>query len=330
MNILIFGGTKFVGRHITDAALMHGHAVTLFNRGMTNADLFAGVEKIHANREGGLAALHGRRWDAVIDVNGYLPRLVGAAARALADCVPHYIYISTISVYADFQPRNQDELAPVAQLADPTTETIDNETYGGLKAQCEAEVTATFPDRATLLRLGYVVGPHDSTDRWTSWMRRLERGGKMLAPGDGTTPVQLIDARDVAAFTLRTAETPLMGTFNVTGPAAPLTWAAMLETARQVTHANTELIWVDDAFLTEHDVMEHLPMYPPPEIHGIMTANISKARRAGLEYTPLTETVRDTLAWDAEHGTPRLGLTPEREQELLQQWEQEKNANATL
>ncbi len=320
MKILIFGGTQFVGRHLTDAALVRGHTVTLFNRGITNPDLFPEVEKIHANRDGGLRALHGRRWDAVMDVNGYLPRIVGETARALTEQVGLYLFISTLSVYADFSRPGMNEAAPLATLKDPTTETIDGETYGGLKVLCEQAVETHFPNRSIILRLGYVVGPHDPTDRWTSWMRRVARGGEMLAPGDPDAPIQFIDGRDVARFAVRLLENQAQGVFVTTGPAERLTWAEMLTTARQVTGADTTFTWVSEPFLLEHKVEDELPMWSSSAERGAGTFDNRQAKQAGLEFLPLTATTRDTLAWDAEEGRPKAGLKPEREAELLRLW----------
>lgn len=321
MNLLILGGTQFVGRHITAEALARAHRVTLFNRGMTNADLFPDAERLYGNRDGGLEPLRGRSWDAVIDVNGYLPRLVAASAHLLADHVARYVYISTLSVYADFAGSGQDEDAPLATLQDPAIEDITGETYGALKALCEQAVKEAFPGRGAILRLGYVVGPYDHTDRLTSWLRRAARGGEMLVPAGLDAPVQFIDARDVAAFALDLVERQATGVYNVTGPAQALTWRGLLEQAKAVSGADTRFIPADNGFMEEHGVDEgELPMYPPEGAHGLMAFDNRRALAAGLTFRPLADTIRDTLAWDRAEGTPRAGLTPERETQLLRLW----------
>ena len=326
MNLLIFGGTKFVGRHITGEALARGHRVTLFNRGKTNADLFPDAEKISGDRDGGLDALRGRTWDAAIDVNGYLPRLVNASAQMLKDAVAQYIYISTLSVYADFSKHGQNEDAPVAELNDPTTEVIDNETYGALKALCENAVLEHFPNRAALLRLGYVVGPHDHTDRWTYWVRRAARGGEMLVPGTSGLPVQFIDARDVAAFTLHVTEQHITGIFNTCGPALPMTWDEVYHEAKRARAADTTFTFVDETFLEQQQLDPNaLPMFATSAEGGIFTFDNTRGITHGLQFRPLAQTVRDTLDWDTQHGTPHAGLTTEQEQELLQKWHAHQN-----
>ncbi|HZQ05300.1 MAG TPA: SDR family oxidoreductase [Anaerolineae bacterium] len=321
MKILILGGTRFVGRHITDAALARGHTVTLFNRGRTNADLFSDVETLYGDRDGGLDVLCGRRWDAVIDVNGYLPRLVRASAELLKNEVERYVFISTISVFADFTTPGQTENAPLATLDDPNTETITGETYGGLKALCEQVVQQIFNGRALIIRPGYVVGPYDHTDRWTAWMRRVARGGEMLAPGEPSDPTQFIDARDLAAFTCNLVEQKATGIYNVTGPAQRLTWGELFDEAKRVSGSDVRFTWVNREFLEAHGVdYDELPLVLPKEYLGGMMLDVTKAISAGLRFRPLERTIRDTLAWDAAENMPRLGLSLEREAELLREW----------
>lgn len=321
MNLLILGGTKFVGRHITAACLMRGHHVTLFNRGRTNADLFPDAERLNGDRDGGLDVLQDRTWDAVIDVNGYFPRIVTASAQLLANAADRYVYISTLSVYADFSTFGQTEDAPLAQLADPTTEVIDGATYGGLKSLCEQAVTAAFPERALIPRLGYVVGPYDPLDRWTSWLRHISRGGEMLAPGSPEAPIQFIDARDVAAFVVDMVERRALGIYNTTGFNAPLTWGEAFEKTRLVTGADTTLVWVNEDFLKTQSLQEgDLPMFAFAEDAGVFGFNNHKAISAGLHFRAIGETITDTLLWDVSGGTRRSGLKPERERELLSGW----------
>jgi 2'-hydroxyisoflavone reductase len=327
MNLLVLGGTRFVGRHIVERALGRGHSVTLFNRGRSGPDLFPAAETIVGDRTADLTPLRGRRWDAVIDVNGYVPRHVRNAAELLADAVDRYLFISTISVYAILDVPNQNEDAPLGTLADPHTEEITDETYGPLKVSCEQAVEATLPGRTTIIRPGYVVGPHDPTDRFTSWVRRISQGGEMLAPGEPDAPTQFIDGRDLADFTLRLTEAGQTGIYNATGPAIPLTWGETFATARQAIGAATTFTWVSEEFLATQTIGDNeLPMWAPAAYQGLMAMNIDRGRAAGLTFRPLVETVIDTLAWDRQAGTPKAGLAPEREAELLKAWREWQNA----
>lgn len=328
MNLLILGGTKFVGRHITAHALMRGHHVTLFNRGQSNAHLFPEAEKIHGNRDGGLDALFAdgaRAWDAVIDVNGYLPRIVNETAERLGDSVARYVFISTLSVYANFSTFGQDENAPLAKLANTETEVIDGDTYGGLKVMCEQAVQRAFPGGALILRPGYVVGPHDHTDRMTSWWRRITRVGEMMAPGKPEAPLQFIDARDLAAFVVDMTERHATGVYNTNGLSAPLTWGECFEQARALTGTDTAFTWVSEEFLRAQGLDDgSLPIFAFSEDAGIFGFNNHRAMAAGLHFRPIVETIRDTLLWDATEGGHKLGLAGEREQELLRAWSQQE------
>lgn len=321
MNLLILGGTKFVGRHITSTALMRGHHVTLFNRGQTNVNLFSDAEKISGNRDGGLDALRGRKWDAVIDVNGYLPRVVGASAELLRDAAERYVFISTLSVFKEFSTQGQNEDSPLATLQDETTEAIDGETYGGLKVLCERAVQNAFPERALILRPGYVVGPYDHTDRMTAWWRRITRGGEMLAPGSPDAPLQFIDGRDLAAFAIDMVERHAVGIYNTHGLSSHLTWGECFDKVQLVTGTDTTFTWVGEEFLKQQNFGEgDLPMVAFSEDVGIFTFNNHKAVAAGLHFRPMAETIRDTLLWDASEGVHKLGLNAERETELLRAW----------
>lgn len=320
MKILVFGGTRFVGRHIVEALFAGGHAVTLFNRGKTNPKLFPAAEKLIGDRDGGLDVLEGSHWDAAIDVNGYIPRLVEDSSRSLANMVERYIFISTISVYANFFPL-QAEDAPLDSIEDPNTEEITADTYGPLKATCEQVAEASMPNRVLILRPGHVAGPHDYTDRFTYWVRSICRGGEMLAPGDPDLPIQFIDARDLAAFTVRMAEEKSADTYNVTGPKSPTTWTRVFEEAKSICSSNCTFTWVSEAFLEEHQVTGlELPLWTRSEDRGIMQVNCEKAQSAGLIYRPLSETIVDTFEWDKAHSEPRAGLSPSREAELLEAW----------
>lgn len=321
MKLLILGGTKFVGRHITCTALLRGHTVTLFNRGQTNSNLFPGVEKISGNRDGGLEPLRGRTWDAVLDVNGYLPRLVRASAELLQDAVERYLYISTLSVFADFSKQGQTEDAPIAKIADPTTEVIDGDTYGALKALCEQAVESVMPGRTLILRPGYVVGPYDHTDRMTCWWRRVAQGGEMLLPGHPDSPLQLVDGRDLAAFAIDMTERRATGVYNAHGFAGRTSWGECFDKALRITGADTEFTWVDESFLRAQLVNESdLPIFAFSNEIGIFTFDNHQARAAGMTFRPIAETIRDTLLWDAAEGQNRIGMNAVREAELLRVW----------
>lgn len=326
MKLLVIGGTRFLGRHFVEAALRAGHAVTLFNRGRTAPGLFPGVETVTGDRDGGLGALAGRSWDAVFDPSGYVPRIVRASASALAGRAGFYAFVSSISAYAAPMTPGADESAPLATLADPAVEEITGETYGGLKAACEREVARVFGERALLVRPGLIVGPHDTTDRFPYWPRRLARGGEVLGPGSPEQPVQVIDARDLAAWLLAMVERGAGGTFNATGPAEPVTLGGLLERAALALGTPSRVTWVDEAFLLARGVVPwtELPLWVPREDAGLDEVSIARAVAAGLSFRPLAETVRDTLAWDlARPDAVRAAspaLRPEREAELLREW----------
>jgi 2'-hydroxyisoflavone reductase len=322
LRLLVLGGTKFLGRAIVDAALARAHEVTLFNRGQTNPELFPDVEKLRGERDGDLSALEGRAWDAVIDPSGYVPRVVRASAEFLAGAAEHYTFVSSISVYDSYRQVNFDETAPLEELADPTTENVD-EAYGGLKALCERVVEDVFPGAALVVRAGLIVGPHDPTGRFTYWPHRLARGGEVLAPQPPERQVQFVDVRDLADWIVRMAEVRTAGAFNAVGPVPTMTMGGLLEACRSVTGGESEIVWVDEAFLLEHEVgswME-LPLWLPeaePDYARMMEADVSKATAVGLTFRPVADTIRATL--DQAELTDAAGLAPEREAELLAAW----------
>ena len=314
MKVLVFGGTKFLGRGVVDAALSGGHDVTLFNRGQTNPDLYPEVEQIHGDLKEDLSALGGRTWDAAIDLDPtQLPRFTRRRAETVD--VGHYVFVSTISVYSDTS-QSIDESSPLFDPPDPEPDTFDAEQYGGLKVGSERVIQDVFGGRAAIARAGLIVGPHDPTDRFTYWPRRLAQGGTVLAPGDPSQGVQLIDARDLGVFLVHLAEQRTSGVFNATGPAEPLTLGETLERIG----GDAELVWMDDQTLLDAGVgpwME-LPLWlPGDEYAGLLHADISRALAAGLTFRPLEETARDTLAWSLEAGEQRPTLSRERERELL-------------
>jgi len=325
MKLLILGGTRFLGRALVETAVAGNHQVTLFNRGQSNPDLYPEIEQIHGDRDGGLGALNGRRWDAAVDTCGYVPRVVGDSARLLADAVGHYTFISTISVYADPSLHNMDENAPLGTLEDETVEEIDGGSYGPLKVLCENVVTEAMNGRALHVRSGLLVGPHDPTDRFTYWPERVARGGTVLAPGAPDAPVQFIDVRDLAAWTIKATEAQLHGAYNITGPAFKLSMHAVLETAKAAMQSDAEFIWVDDDFLLANEVGAYteMPLWVPSDSAGFGTVNINKGLAAGLSFRPLADTIRDTFAWSQTRPAAykwRGGLTAERETELLNAW----------
>lgn len=325
MKILIVGGTQFVGRHLAEAALARGHELTLFNRGRTSAGLFPNAEHLVGDRDGdGLNILKGRTWDAVIDTCGYVPRVVKQSAELLAETVFRYVFISTISVYADFKTPGQDETAPLGVLQDAQTEEVTGETYGPLKVECERAVEEAFPGRALTIRPGFIVGPYDPTDRFTYWPRRVAASGDVLAPGAPGQLLQVIDARDLAEWTFSLVEREETGVYNATGPDHSLTLGTVLEICRTVSGSHARLRWVPDAFLKENDADSTLllPFYIPAssDMAGLMTASITKAVAQGLTFRPLAKTVQDTLAWDKTRPADvplKVGLSSEQERELL-------------
>jgi 2'-hydroxyisoflavone reductase len=324
VQVLVLGGTRFVGRHIVEAALAAGHEPTVFHRGQTGADLFPNVEHVHGDRDGDLSALEGRAWDAAIDVSGYLPRLVRASARLLAGAVGHATFVSSVSVFADEQAMGQDETAPLLELEDPETEDVEAH-YGGLKVRCEHEMEAAFPGRALIVRPGLVAGPHDPTDRFTYWVRRVARGGRVLAPDAPDVRIQLIDARDLGRWIVEMAERQATGTYVATGPASPLTLGEVMTACRRVSGSDATFTWLPQDFLLEAGVQpwSEVPLWLPAPDNGLLWMDVRKAIAAGLTFRPLEETVRDTLAWDSEVPDRPLGagLPADREAVLLSAWE---------
>ena len=323
MDLLILGGTRFLGRHLVEAALGDDHRVTLFNRGLSGPDLFPEVETIRGDRDGDLSALRGRRWDAVIDTCGYVPRVVRASAGLLAEAVGHYTFVSSISVYPDDMGPGADEGAPVVELEDPTVEEVTGDTYGGLKALCERVVEEEMPGRALNVRPGLISGPHDPTDRFTYWPRRVAAGGEVLAPDRPERRVQFIDVRDLAGWMVKMSAEQQTGTYNATGPAYEMQMGNLLEECEAVG-GGARIVWVSEEFLEEKGVepFTEMPLWVPREYAGMLEVDCGKAIAAGLAFRPVSGTIRDVLEWDSERLEPDLaaGLKPEREQELLSAW----------
>lgn len=332
MKVLVLGGTRFLGRHLVAALLARHHEVTLFNRGRSAPGLFAQVEQLRGDRAdgaAGLAALAGRRWDAVIDTCGYVPRVVRASCEALRAAADSYVFISSISVYADFSAAELTEEAPLATLDDPATEDVMAH-YGALKAACEREVEAAFGERAFLVRPGLIVGPFDPTGRFTYWPQRIAAGGEVLAPGDRQAPLQFIDVRDLAEWIVRALTRGPAGAYNATGPAMPLAFGEFLAACQATLVPPPAVVtWCSERFLLEQGVAPWtgLPLWVPAAEAGIHRVSVRRALAAGLSFRPLAATVADTLAWvkSADFVPPSglyadVGLSREREADLLRTW----------
>jgi nucleoside-diphosphate-sugar epimerase len=326
MDILVIGGTRFLGRAFVDAALERGHRLTLFNRGTSGPGLFRSVDQVRGDRDGGLEPLAGRPFDAVLDTCGYVPRVVAASAELLAPTVERYVFISSISVYADESTPGQDEWAPVAQLDPPTVEEITAETYGGLKALCERRLEEALSGRALIVRPGLIVGPNDPTDRFTYWPVRVARGGDVLAPDGPEYRTQFIDVRDLAEWILGRIEAGSTGVFNATGPTEPLPLGTLLDVCRRVAASEARFAWLPEAFLLEEGVepWSDLPLWLAGDAgFGGNRFDIRRALAAGLTFRPLEQTVADTLAWARSRSPaePMLaGLDAEREAAVLRAW----------
>ncbi len=322
MKLLVLGGTVFLGRHLVEAALTRGHELTLFNRGQHNPDLFPQTEKLRGDRDGDLDALLGREWNAVIDTCGYVPRIVSQSVDLLADAVDRYVFISSISAYADASKPGIREDSPLA-TPETTTEEITSESFGPLKVACEQVVAGSCAERSLIIRPGLIVGPNDPTDRFTYWPVRLNRGGDVVAPAPENAPVQIIDVRDLAAWIIRLVETGVGGVFNAAGPAYPLTMGAMLDQCRQAIDSRARLRWLpaDELLAAGVEPWSDLPLWlPGDEMAGLLATDISRGLASGLTFRPLGETARDTLVWAQRRPNDhewRAGLSPEREQMLL-------------
>ncbi len=323
MKLLVIGGTRFVGRAFVEQAVRHGHDVAVFHRSVSEPEDFPSVEHLHGDRDGDLGLLRGRSWDAVLDTCAYIPRAVREASAVLQDFAGHYTLVSTLSVHQDDMPAGSTERAATHRSPFPQTEMVTEETYGPLKMACEHEATGAFGNRCLIIRPGYIVGPHDPSDRFTFYLRRAAGGGEMAAPGPPDAPLQVIDVRDLAAFMLDRVEAADNGVFGVVGPGQRTVMRDVLETARDVAGADTTFTWVSEEFLDAvgDQAQEWFPMWDP-RFPGVHTYDAAKAVAAGLRCRPFAETVDDTLAWDQGRGQPdlRTGLSAETERELLATW----------
>jgi len=343
LNILILGGTGFTGPFQVRYAIARGHHVTVFNRGKTHPGILPeGVEQLTGDRNAGqLDALKGRKWDVVIDNPTMLPKWVHDVGEILKGNVGHYIFISTISVYTDDMKAGSDESAALQKYdgKDAMKETRESviaskfALYGPLKALSEKEAEKWFPGKTCIIRPGLIVGPGDETDRFTYWPVRIDRGGEVLAPGNPQDPVQFIDGRDLAEWTIRMAEEGATGIYNATGPAGLLTVGGMLEGIRSGLNSEATFTFVPAEFLEKQKVSpwSDMPVWVPPagEGGGISQVSIKHALEKGLTFRPLAETARDTLTWfraqpKERQEKLRAGLTKEREAEVLAAWHKER------
>jgi 2'-hydroxyisoflavone reductase len=338
LRILILGGTGFTGPSQVRYALSRGHKVTTFNRGKTHpGELPNEVEQLFGDRNGQLDALKGRKWDVAIDNPTTLPAWVRDAAQILKGNVERYVFISTVSVYADTN-NGVDETAPLAKYDGPDAykETLEAmkvsgyKTYGPLKALSEKETEEWFPGKTLIIRPGLIVGPGDETDRFTYWPVRIDRGGEVLAPGTSGDSVQFIDARDLAEWTIRMVENRETGIYNATGPTKPLGIGDMLEEIKGALHSDAKFSWAPADFLHQQKVeaWSDMPVWAGDEL-GLARTKIDRARAKGLTFRPLAETAPDTLAWFKSLPQDRqsklhAGLTPEREAEVLAAWHKKK------
>jgi nucleoside-diphosphate-sugar epimerase len=334
LRILVLGGTGFTGPFQVQDAVSRGHKVTVFNRGKTHpGEVPEGVEQLIGDRNGKLDALKGRQWDVAIDIPTSLPVWVRDAAAVLKGNVDRYVFISTVSVYADTN-HGYDENGPLAKYEgpDPYKETIEAmkasgfKTYGPLKALSEQEAQKAFPGKALIIRPGLIVGPRDETDRFSYWPVRIDRGGEVLAPGQPSDPVQIIDGRDLAEWIIRMVEQNESGIYNAVGPDKPLTIGGMLDGIKGALGSKATFTWASADFLEKEQVQpwSDMPVWIGSESGMARTSN-KRAIGKGLTFRPLADTARDTLAWFKQQPTERQaklrsGLTPEREKEVLLAW----------
>jgi 2'-hydroxyisoflavone reductase len=323
VKILAVGGTRFFGRAFVEEAARRGHEVSVFHRGESEPKDLPGVEHLHGDRKDGLELIAGRTWDAVLDTCAFVPREVRELAEMIGDRVAHYTLVSSLSVHPDDLPVGAIEETPTHDLPFPETDEDTDELYGPQKVACEVEAAAAFAERLLVIRPGYIVGPHDPTDRFTYWVRRAAAGGEMLASGPPDASIQGIDARDLGTFVLDRIEASDTDTYGVVGPAEPATMAGVLEAARSAGGADTAFVWADQDWVLglgdRHETW--FPMWHP-QLPGFHAYDAKKATASGLRPRPFEETIAETLDWDRRRGLPPLqaGMTPETEGELLAEW----------
>jgi len=346
LNILILGGTGFTGPEQVEYAIARGHKVTLLNRNKTRPDFFKGrVNSLVGDLNSDVSALKGKKFDVVIDNPTTLPVWVRNVAEYMKGNTDHYIFISTVSAYLNDKNTWADEsdvLTPMPEGVDPYTVPPEKarSLYGALKTASEKEVEKHYPGKNTIIRPGLIVGPLDVSDRFTYWPYRIDKGGEVLAPGDGNDPVQIIDSRDIAEWTIRMAENRTFGTFNATGPVKPLTMAEMLYGIKAVTTSDAQFTWVPADFLKEQKIRawSNMPVWEPdgPDNGAFSRRSIAKALAAGLTFRPLAVTAKDTLDWNKKRSEAELkalsegrraGISAQREAEVLAAWKDKKKTS---
>jgi 2'-hydroxyisoflavone reductase len=333
MKILILGGKRFLGIALVEAILKAGHTPTLFNRGLTNPNLFPDIKNLIGDRNGDFKALKRKKWDAVIDTSGFVPRIVKQSAKFLSGKCESYTFISTVSVYNDFNSPDITEDYPLAQLEDPEDEDYTGENYGPLKALCEYEIQKNFDGKVLVIRPGLIVGPNDPTDRFAYWPWRVSLGGKVLAPAPPSSNLQFIDVRDLAEFIVRLVEKQNEGVYNVTGPKKPATFGSLLVACREASLSEANFVWVEENFLLREGVTPwtDLPLWVPasdPSFKGFYNISINKAVKEGLAFRPLSQTVNDTLNWIRTRPNTnvlKVGMDIARETELLLKYQKEQD-----
>ena len=335
MKILVLGGTVFIGRYFVEAALHRGHEVTLFNRGISNTHLFPFVEKLRGDRRSDYNELKNRHWDAVIDTCCYYPSVVGLTLKHLKDSVDHYTFISSISVYENL-------LDPVESKEDDSTKSISNDElekaekieidndefqiyYGALKAKCEEAFKESISDKLLILRPGLIGGAYDDSDRFTYWPKRISEGGKVLAPGNPESFITFIDPKDLAIWNIKMLESKKTGVFNITGKYGELTFRSFFEKCREVSKSDAEFIWIEDETLEKHNPISFtlLPFYLSEKYKGLYNINIDKALSNHLAFSPVTDTISDSLSWQKERGTNielKAGIPRKEEQKIIERY----------
>ncbi len=327
LRILILGGTGFIGPHQVEYAMKRGHTVTLFNRGQTRPHLFPEVEKLRGDRNDDLESLKGREWDAVIDNPAMVPEWVRSAGEVLKDSVQQYLFISTLSVFANENVIGQDESGVLCVFNEETGEAETGSAYGGRKVLCERAAEEIFPGRTTVVRPGLITGTMDPTTRVPYWPIRIDRGGEVLVPGEYEDPVQWIDAQDLGEFVIHLCEQSTAGIFNTCSRPFPM--GQMLDDMNDGLESEATFTWVDEEFLNEQGVLRYLTgigsIYIRNEDYaGYNQYNVEKAIEAGLTFRPVGETARDIVGWYnsiPEDERPRgRTLSPEQEAEVLAAW----------
>jgi len=333
-RLLILGGTGFIGPPMVRYAVDRGHEVTIFTRGKTKANI-PDVEHLVGDRSGDLNALKGRTWDAVLDNNAQDYRWVKLTTELLKDRAEHYLFVSSISAYAgeatgyDYvdKPWAEPPINTKSPLALPPDDFNQGQElpYGQSKAMGEKLTSSAFPGRTTIVRPGFIVGPGDQSDRFTYWPARIDKGGEVLAPGDGTDPVQIIDVRDLTEWIVRLVENATHGSFNGVGIGSPLSMAEMLYGIRAVTSSRVKFTWVSIPFLRKNDIQSYsdMPIWIPGD--PFSSVDNSLAITSGLTFRPLAVTATDTLEWHLTRPAEqqeelRIGIKPDREKRLLAAW----------